>query len=56
MTPPTPYPAATEVPGRRPGLFVVDLDGAMIGMITLDRRDAEHPGHVRPNAGEAELG
>ena len=45
-----------EVPGRRPGLFVVDLDGAMIGMITLDRRDAEHPGHVLPDAGEAELG
>jgi RimJ/RimL family protein N-acetyltransferase len=45
-----------EVPGRRPGLFVIDLDGAMIGMITLDRRDAERPGHVRPDAGEAELG
>jgi hypothetical protein len=27
----------------------------MIGMITLDRRDAERPGHVRPDAGEAEL-
>ncbi|OAR22175.1 GCN5 family acetyltransferase [Streptomyces sp. ERV7] len=48
--------AVPEVPGRRPGLFVVDLDGAMIGMITLDRRDAERPGHVRPDAGEAELG
>jgi RimJ/RimL family protein N-acetyltransferase len=46
----------SEVPGRRPGLFVVDLDGAMIGMITLDRRDAERPGHVGPDAGEAELG
>ncbi|MCN9241637.1 GNAT family N-acetyltransferase [Streptomyces sp. RY43-2] len=45
-----------EVPGRRPGCFVVDLDGAMIGMITFDRRDAERPGHVRPGAGEAELG
>ena len=45
-----------EVPGRRPGLFVVDLNGAMIGMITLDRRDAERPGHVRPEGGEAELG
>jgi RimJ/RimL family protein N-acetyltransferase len=40
--------AVPEVPGRRPGFFVVDLDGAMIGMITLDRRDAERPGHVRP--------
>lgn len=45
-----------DVPGRRPGLFVADLDGAMIGMVTLDRRDAERPGHVRPEAGEAELG
>ncbi|MGW3354512.1 GNAT family N-acetyltransferase [Streptomyces bungoensis] len=45
-----------DVPGRRPGCFVVDLDGAMIGMVTLDRRDAERPGHVRPEAGEAELG
>lgn len=45
-----------EIPGRRPGLFVIDLDGAMIGTITLDRRDAERPGHLRPEAGEAELG
>ncbi|MEU7804748.1 GNAT family N-acetyltransferase [Micromonospora arborensis] len=45
-----------EVPRRRPGLFVVDLDGAMIGTITFDRRDAERPGHLRPEAGEAELG
>ena len=48
--------AVPDVPRRRPGLFVVDLDGAMIGMVTLDRRDAESPGHVRPDAGEAELG
>jgi RimJ/RimL family protein N-acetyltransferase len=45
-----------EVPGRRPGFFVVEHDGAMIGMVTLDRRDAERPGHVRPGGGEAELG
>ncbi|WP_234352254.1 MULTISPECIES: GNAT family N-acetyltransferase [unclassified Streptomyces] len=43
--------AMPEVPGRRPGLFVVDLDGAMVGVITLDRRDAERPG-----AGAVELG
>jgi RimJ/RimL family protein N-acetyltransferase len=48
--------AVPEVPGRRPGLFVVDLDGAMIGMVTLDRREAERPGHIRPDAGETELG
>jgi len=48
--------AVPEVPRRRPGLFVIDLDGAMIGIVTLDRRDAERRGHVRPDAGEAELG
>ncbi|WP_331749320.1 MULTISPECIES: GNAT family N-acetyltransferase [unclassified Streptomyces] len=48
--------AVPEIPGRRPGLFVIELDGAMIGMVTLDRRDAERPGHIRPDAGEAELG
>lgn len=48
--------AMPEVPGRRPGLFVVDLDGTAIGTITLDRRDPERPGHIRPEAGEAELG
>ena len=46
-----------EVPGRRPGFFVVELDGAMIGYVQLlDRRGAERPGHVRPEGGEAELG
>jgi RimJ/RimL family protein N-acetyltransferase len=48
--------AVPEVPGRRPGLFVIDFDAAMIGTITLDRRDAERPGHVRPDAEETELG
>ncbi|MFI1652884.1 GNAT family N-acetyltransferase [Streptomyces avidinii] len=48
--------AVPEVPGRRPGFFVVEVCGAMIGMITLDRRDPERPGHVRPEAAEAELG
>ncbi|MEU8515911.1 GNAT family N-acetyltransferase [Kitasatospora sp. NPDC048722] len=48
--------AVPEVPGRRFGFFVVELAGAMIGMITLDPRDAERPGHVRPEGGEAELG
>jgi RimJ/RimL family protein N-acetyltransferase len=44
--------AVPEVPGQRPGSFVVELDGAMIGTVTLDRET----GHVRPAAGEAELG
>lgn len=42
-----------EVPGRRPGSFVVDLDGAMIGRILL-RRATEHR---RPAAaGKVDLG
>jgi RimJ/RimL family protein N-acetyltransferase len=45
-----------DVPRRRPGFFVVDLDGAMIGMITFDRRDAQRLGRLRPDGGEAELG
>lgn len=48
--------AVPEVPRRRPGMFVVDLDGAMIGTVALDRRDEGRPGHVGPDAAEAELG
>jgi RimJ/RimL family protein N-acetyltransferase len=45
--------AVPEVPGRRPGSFVVDLDGAMIATITLDRAT----GNVLPAAaGKAALG
>lgn len=35
---------------------MVDLNGAMIGFITLDRRDADDLGHLSPDGGEAELG
>ena len=42
-----------EVPEQRPGHFVVDLDGAMIGQIIL-RRATEH-GHPAA-AGQPELG
>ena len=48
--------AMPRAPERRPGLFVVDLDGAMIGTITLDRREPESQGQVRPDGREAELG
>jgi RimJ/RimL family protein N-acetyltransferase len=48
--------AVPEVPGRRPGVFVIDLDGTAIGTVSFDRRDPERPGHVRPEAREAELG
>jgi RimJ/RimL family protein N-acetyltransferase len=45
-----------KVPRRRPGLFVVDLDEAMIGIVTLDRRDPQRKGHLGAEGGEAELG
>ncbi|WP_033438934.1 GNAT family N-acetyltransferase [Saccharothrix sp. NRRL B-16314] len=48
--------AMPEVPGRRPGFFVIDRGGATIGMITFDGRDAERPAPARPDAGEAWLG
>ena len=46
--------AVPEVPRGRPGLFVVARDGAMIGMVTLDRHEAKRPGHTRPDAKAAE--
>jgi RimJ/RimL family protein N-acetyltransferase len=48
--------AMPDWPRRRPGLFVVALDATMIGIVTLDRRDAERRGHVVADGGEAELG
>ncbi|WP_030271540.1 GNAT family N-acetyltransferase [Streptomyces sp. NRRL B-24484] len=44
--------ALPAVPGRRPGLFTVDLDGAMIGTVTLEKAT----GHFPQAAGRAELG
>ncbi|MER0484593.1 GNAT family N-acetyltransferase [Streptomyces sp. Edi2] len=41
-----------EAPERRPGLFVVDLDGAMIGLVMLTRGT----GHLPHAAGRVELG
>lgn len=46
--------AIPEVPRQRPGGFVVDLDGAAIGIVSLERRDAEY--EVRPAVGRVELG
>ncbi|MFE9537306.1 GNAT family N-acetyltransferase [Streptomyces sp. NPDC006691] len=46
-----------ELPGtptRRPGLFVIERGGAMIGIIELNRREEQRRTYVR--AGEAELG
>lgn len=48
--------AVPEVPGQRRGLFVVDLGGAMVGTVTLQRRAAERPGGLDPDGDRAELG
>lgn len=45
-----------EVPGRRTGFFVVELDGEMIGTVTLDRRDAERRRHLAPDSRAPFLG
>jgi RimJ/RimL family protein N-acetyltransferase len=44
-----------DVPKGRPGLFMVDLEGLLIGIVTIERRDPGRPGHVRPDGLEAEL-
>ncbi|MFJ3956676.1 GNAT family N-acetyltransferase [Arthrobacter sp. NPDC090010] len=45
-----------EVPGRRPGFFVVEHDGVMIGMVTVDRHDPQGPGRGHLDPGVAVLG
>jgi RimJ/RimL family protein N-acetyltransferase len=47
---------APEVPGRRPGSFVVELGGAMIGTVTFDRYDTEEYPHIRLEVGSVYLG
>ncbi|WP_181805629.1 GNAT family N-acetyltransferase [Streptomyces shenzhenensis] len=44
-----------EVPGRRPGFFVVELDGAAIGTVELKPHEPERSPDRRA-AGETELG
>ncbi len=45
-----------EIPDRRPGHFAVDLDGAMIGLVLLERRNVGPATRVRPASGEIDLG
>ncbi|MFC8733548.1 GNAT family N-acetyltransferase [Luteimicrobium sp. NPDC057192] len=42
------------VPRQRPGGFVVEFDGATIGVVSLERRDASY--EIRPAAGKVDLG
>lgn len=41
---------------RRSGLFAVELDRRLIGIVTFDRLDDSQKGHVPPEGGEAALG
>jgi RimJ/RimL family protein N-acetyltransferase len=45
-----------EVPARYAGSFVVEHDGAAIGILTFRRRDRGRPGHIRPEGDEVEIG
>jgi RimJ/RimL family protein N-acetyltransferase len=45
-----------EVPGDRPGVFAVEADGALIGNVFVNRRDADRPGHLREQGEEVEIG
>ena len=45
------------MPGAAPGFFVVELDGATIGIVTAwPRATPAHPARIRPEGGEVELG
>lgn len=46
---------APEIPGNRPGVFAIAGDSGLIGSVTLDRRDHDRPGHLRPEGGELEV-
>jgi hypothetical protein len=51
--PPDELERVPEVPGRRPGFFVVELGVELIGTVMLERRDGRPAGSVRP---EIDLG
>ena len=44
-----------DVPGDRPGVFAVEADGDLIGTVTVDRRDPERPGRLRPQCRDLEV-
>jgi RimJ/RimL family protein N-acetyltransferase len=45
-----------EVPGNYPGIFIVELNGVLIGRVLLERRLPERPGHISEGGRELEIG
>ena len=43
-------------PGERPGVFAVECHGEFIGVVTIERRDPDRPGHVTVPADDLEVG
>ena len=54
--PPAEFERDLPADNRRPGMFAVELDGTMIGIITFDRLDATDKGHFRAEEGGAAFG
>lgn len=44
-----------ERPASYPGVFAVDVGGEFVGLVILNRRSADLPGHVRSEGGELEV-
>jgi RimJ/RimL family protein N-acetyltransferase len=47
--------AMPEVPSAYPGVFAIEFEVECVGVVTMDRRDRERPGHVRPGGDELEV-
>jgi RimJ/RimL family protein N-acetyltransferase len=48
--------AMPATPGQRPGVFAVELQDEFIGVVTIERRDPNRPGHVSVSGVELEVG
>jgi hypothetical protein len=46
---------APPVPGAYPGMLAVEVEGRFAGVVSLTRRDPDHPGHLRPEGNELEV-
>jgi len=43
------------VPAEHPGVFAVERDGEFIGIVVVNRRASERPGHLTPDGSEPEV-